>query len=289
MFFSAKALLLNSSNNLTGNIAMDNEQGISLDTSSNNNLTGSIVSNNFNGIILTSSSNNYLQNNNALNNSYGIALYSSDNTLIDNIASQNNFGIYLSNSHYNTLYKNDLVYNFWNAYDASGGDNNWDNGIMGNHYSDHDEPGENCIDSAPKDGICDAPYTTPGSSGSIDRYPLVSSGAPVISSTGKGVVYFETNTGTVQDLIAVGTIPPGGPALQYGLFRFSAANVPIGGSATLTLTYPDNLPPGTTYWKYGKTAANPTSHWYTIPSSINGNKLTITLPGNSFEVVSGEK
>jgi len=44
--------------------------------------------------------------------------------------------------------------------------------------------------------------------------------------------------------------------------------------ATLTLTFPNNLPSDTTYWKYGE---NHIPQWYTIPAIIDGNKITITL------------
>ena len=105
---------------------------------------------------------------------------------------------------------------------------------------------------------------------------------PVQSSTGKGTLYFETNTGTIENLTAVNVSdipvpPPAGVNLYYGLFRFNITSVPSGGSANLTLTFPDNLPAGTTYWKFGANATNHTPHWYAIPLTISGNKLTITL------------
>lgn len=47
------------------------------------------------------------------------------------------------------------------------------------------------------------------------------------------------------------------------------------GNATLFLTFPDVLPPGTVYWKY---QANHDPQWYSItPDEINGTHMTITL------------
>jgi hypothetical protein len=95
-------------------------------------------------------------------------------------------------------------------------------------------------------------------------------------------VYFDTGAGTVQNLTAVNLAdipetPPSEANLNYGIFRFNITGVTPGGSATLNLTFPQDLPAGTTYWKYGANATNSTPHWYTIPSTINGNKITITL------------
>jgi S-layer protein (TIGR01567 family) len=108
------------------------------------------------------------------------------------------------------------------------------------------------------------------------------SGTSVESSTGKGTVIVNTDAGTVENLTAVNVSdipepPPAGANLYYGLFRFNITGLTPGGSANITLTFSDNLPAGTTYWKYGANATNTTPHWYTIPSTINGNELTIML------------
>jgi len=98
-------LYSSSNNNLTGNNASNNYNGISLSYSSNNTLTDNTAnSNNYNGISLSYSSNNTLHNNTASNNKYGIYFeYSSNNTLHNNIASNNEYGIRLSYSSNNML------------------------------------------------------------------------------------------------------------------------------------------------------------------------------------------
>jgi hypothetical protein len=95
-------------------------------------------------------------------------------------------------------------------------------------------------------------------------------------------VYFETDEGTIEDLIALNVSdipepPPVGVNLPYGLFSFKITGLTPGGSANLTLTFPAPLPPGTNYWKFGPNASDITPHWYDITAAINGNNLTIML------------
>lgn len=111
----------------------------------------------------------------------------------------------------------------------------------------------------------------------------VNLGTPV--DTHKGKVHLSTGSGVVDELITVDPkslpkAPPSGANLEYGLFRFKIKGVNPGDSATLILTFPNDLPAGTTYLKYGPTTADNSPHWYTIPSTIdiiNRKQLTITL------------
>jgi uncharacterized repeat protein (TIGR01451 family) len=73
-------------------------------------------------------------------------------------------------------------------------------------------------------------------------------------------------------------LPPG-ITFSYGVFGFTAV-CPPGGTVTLTLTYPNPLPAGTQYWKYGPTSSNPTAHWYVLPpniATITGNTAVFTI------------
>ena len=46
----------------------------------------------------------------------------------------------------------------------------------------------------------------------------------------------------------------------------------------MVLTYPEPLPAGTKYYKFGKTLANPIDHWYEFSGAvISGNTITLTL------------
>jgi len=70
---------------------------------------------------------------------------------------------------------------------------------------------------------------------------------------------------------------PPGVNFPFGLFEFDLLGCSPGGSITVTVTYPQPIPSGAQYWKYGATAANPAPHWYTIPATFSGNTATFTL------------
>jgi M6 family metalloprotease-like protein len=164
-----------SSSTFTDNTANSNSYGITLLTSSINTLQNNTAtnSNDGHGISLGYSSNYNMLIKNTANSNNGSGIYqysSSNNKLIGNNASNNYYGISLISSSNNLIYQNNLINNInYNAYD--GVSNNWDNGTIGNHYNNFDEPGEGCIDSN-NNGICDSSYSIPGGS-SVDRYPLI--------------------------------------------------------------------------------------------------------------------
>jgi trimeric autotransporter adhesin len=76
-------------------------------------------------------------------------------------------------------------------------------------------------------------------------------------------------------------VPPSLPApnitFPQGMFDFSVTGCTPGSTVTLTMTYPQPLPLGTQYWKYGPTLANPTPHWYVLPAIVSGNTATFTI------------
>ncbi len=140
------------------------------------------------------SSNNTILNNNCSANSYGIRFYSSkNNTISENVISSNvNVGIFFEHSGPNnvitentvfnsstaiylyqtndtSIFMNDLIDNTVQALD-NGFNNQWDNGTIGNYWSDYWEmySGVDLDD----DGIGDIPYNITGSAGSQDRYPI---------------------------------------------------------------------------------------------------------------------
>ncbi len=228
----------------------NNKDGIKLFKSDHNNLTGNRADRNKNGIHLDTSRNNTLTGNMARYNRWHTGA--------------GGHGIYItSNSRDNLLYLNNLIdNNQTDAKDTAGG-NRWDNGNVGNHYSDN----RGCSDTD-LNGICDSPYPIPGGS-SRDRYPIA--GAPVETATGRGVVYIGCPGCTeVKDLVAV--LPPENPPvnLPYGLFSFNLT-VPRGGTVTVTLLFPQNLPVGASYWKYQD------GSWQGIPVGDNDGDNVITL------------
>lgn len=119
------------------NIFLGNGVGIDLLNANNNTIADNTFPNNYNGIRLDSEdSNNTILGNNIIHSGdNGIYLSdSSRNRITCNIISYNTNGIYLSGSSDNILYQNNLISNVENdAYDDS--INRWDNGTVGNYYS----------------------------------------------------------------------------------------------------------------------------------------------------------
>ena len=133
------------------------DAGIYLDSSRENIIRENTASDNSRGIYLSYDSNdNVLQGNNVSFNEKGLQLagHSSNNTLQNNTAKENGYGIYLSfSSGWNLLFSNHLIDNGYNAYDM-GQSNRWDNGSVGNYYSDLGRI-----------------FYVPGGPG-VDRYPM---------------------------------------------------------------------------------------------------------------------
>ena len=71
---------------------------------------------------------------------------------------------------------------------------------------------------------------------------------------------------------------PAGVTLPHGVVRLELHHGTQASAATVVLTYPQALPAGAKYYKYGKTAGNPTDHWYEFAgAAISGNTVTLTL------------
>src|SRR5271157_1438912 len=166
--------LVNSSNStLSGNNVANNYYGIWLWGSSNNVLSGNnVTANSNNGIWLDSSSGNTLSGNNVTANSNnGIWLDSSSgNTLSgNNVTANNDYCIWADhNSSNNTIYQNNFINNTYQVY-SSNLTNVWDNGSVGNYWSDYltKYPNATQIDSS---GVWSTPYLI--DTNNTDNYPL---------------------------------------------------------------------------------------------------------------------
>ncbi|MBN1801065.1 MAG: right-handed parallel beta-helix repeat-containing protein, partial [Candidatus Lokiarchaeota archaeon] len=189
--------LQSSSHNIISNNYMgNNSRGIYLYRSCYDNtfLNNIVCFNSEYGIYLL----NECQNNNIINNTvssngdYGIYLYTycDNNTILGNIASYNYRGIYLEFNDDNNVLKNQVIKNIdygiylffcedstisqnsiiengMNARDDSG-DNQWDNGSVGNYWSDYTG-----VDEIEPFGIGDTPYNIYGNTGAQDKYPII--------------------------------------------------------------------------------------------------------------------
>ena len=78
---------------------------------------------------------------------------------------------------------------------------------------------------------------------------------------------------------STGVSAPSGVQFPHGLVNLKLVTGTAGTSASVVLTYPQALPAGTKYYKFGKTTANPTTdHWYEFSgAAISGNTITLTL------------
>ena len=104
------------------------------------------------------------------------------------------------------------------------------------------------------------------------------------SATGQGDLTATVSGGgsacnlTQAAFVTPSSTPPAGYTFPYGLLRFTLGDACDGSAVTVQVTYPTALPAGAKYWKYGKTADNPTAHWYELTTAtLAGNTVTFTL------------
>jgi nitrous oxidase accessory protein len=163
-------------NLIEGNTVQSNdEDGIYLLRSNENSLLGNMVAQNSAGITFENCQENQVAKNDVIGNRNGISLTSWNATA--DLKSQGK-GVYIKHNrlstenrqHNNTIYGNNLS-NAENAYDD--GSNHWDNGRLGNNYSDFNDIDEGCLGKS----ICGSAYAIPGGS-SIDRFPIAAPPKP---------------------------------------------------------------------------------------------------------------
>jgi microcystin-dependent protein len=76
--------------------------------------------------------------------------------------------------------------------------------------------------------------------------------------------------------------PPAGTApanlsFPHGLFDFTLSGCTAGSTVAFTIVYPQPLPAGTGYWKYGPTPSDPSPHWYRLPATVSGDTVTFSI------------
>ena len=172
-------------NVILGNKFLQNTfDAINLEESNANLIDGNYVAGSDSALVLDGSRDNIVQRNDFLGNEKGIYLsYLEEGKDVQSkgkgvVISYNSMPSSESVSTNNSIYLNNLS-NQKNARDDSL--NNWDNGKVGNNYSDFNDPGEGCKGIK----ICDAEMSIPGGP-SVDRYPKATP-VPVFGrSTGAG-------------------------------------------------------------------------------------------------------
>jgi len=159
---------------LNNNISNNRFSGIRLYYNCDNNtIKGNMANDNPDvGIILRNNcDNNTIHNNTANDNGqWGIELYinSDNNNLTENLVNSNDkVGIQInSGCDNNLIYENSLIDNVQVNGKDDGTNNQWDNGIIGNYWSDYDGVDAN------DNGIGDTPYIISGSASSQDNFPI---------------------------------------------------------------------------------------------------------------------
>jgi parallel beta-helix repeat protein len=143
-------------NRVTNSEGLDYSNGITLSSSNYNNITeNNITQNQYSGLALGTSRYNSIAYNNVTYNAHGIGLgeFSSKNTVYgNNVAHNYNSAMYVQDASDNLLFGN----NFFANNNQIGGYNSrnvWDNGTIGNYWSDYNGTDEN------NDGIGDSPYS----------------------------------------------------------------------------------------------------------------------------------
>lgn len=125
--------------------------------------------------------------------------------------------------------------------------------------------------------------------------PVTTITGPTATSTGNATAAISgggASCGYASGTARFATIaPPSGYTLPQGVFQFTANSCTVGGTVTVTLTYAQALPAGTTLWKFGPRPSNPTASWYQHPATITGNTVTYQVTdggaGDSDGVANG--
>ena len=147
-----------------------------------------------------------------------------------------------------------------------------------------------CVVTATK--ASDANYSSATATVSVTVNPVLSvSGA---NPVGNGTITLGVNTvpggcGITQSQFLA--LPPAGAPILPGVtILYGMVGMTISGScgngatATITLQYPNALPANAQVWKYGKTAGDSSSHWYSLSSANNVNIAGHTV---SYTVTDG--
>ncbi|MGH9877496.1 MAG: choice-of-anchor U domain-containing protein, partial [Nitrososphaerales archaeon] len=100
----------------------------------------------------------------------------------------------------------------------------------------------------------------------------------VETATGTGTATFSTDNGEFTNLTSIDplTLPPPPVEFVHGLFSFTISVENAGDTATLTITFPSDVPIGTQYWKFQDGA------YFQLPDELVGSNdgdsvLTLTL------------
>ncbi|MFX1385474.1 MAG: nitrous oxide reductase family maturation protein NosD [Promethearchaeota archaeon] len=205
-----------SNNTITRNNLNDNGgEGIYLkDNCSKNTISGNYLNDNgFNGVELWSGCSNNTISGNIVNDNIdsGIWLnnHCDNNTLTENIVFKNPIGIRLESDCVSNLIFYNCIFNNSNYNGIDNASNNWDNGVIGNYWSNYTG-----ID-ANHDGIGDIPYNVSGIAGNKDYKPIMNYN-PFLFNPKDDLTYEVGTTGHEIKWFVINVFPP---TLTFNVFR----------------------------------------------------------------------
>ncbi len=89
---------------------------------------------------------------------------------------------------------------------------------------------------------------------------------------------WQVTQASTQTTASVGAALPPGVTLPHGVVNLRLELGTAGSTAQVVLTYPEALPAGAVYYKYGPVVKNGPSRWYPFQGAqISGNTVTLTL------------
>lgn len=69
---------------------------------------------------------------------------------------------------------------------------------------------------------------------------------------------------------------------RHGYVEVRADGCTSGGDVTFSIEFPEMLPATAQWWTLGPTTGNPANHWYPIPSTVDGKRITFTITDGGF-------
>lgn len=77
--------------------------------------------------------------------------------------------------------------------------------------------------------------------------------------------------------ISPSLVPPSGLVAPHGYLQFTMRDCGTGQPVTFNVDFAQDLPPTAQLWKLGPTPDNRANHWYAIPATVSGKRISFTI------------